>query len=65
MYNMLYITIAQGVSGYYTVLYDNEPEAGPILTGIGRYEDIDDAITEGLNWARADGLRFVMPKREK
>jgi hypothetical protein len=58
-----YITVTQGMSGYFAVLLWWNPDMGgfyePWDTGIGRYGSREEAAVEGRQWAEAEELRFL------
>lgn len=61
-----FITVTQGISGWFAVMFWWNPEMDgfwePYDTGIGRYENKDQAVAEGLAWSDEVELEFVMPE---
>lgn len=59
-----FITLTQGMSGWFAVMYWWNPEGfwEPYDTGIGRYATPDLAETEAQNWAKEEGLEYVRRK---
>lgn len=60
-----FISVTHGGSGWFAVMYWWNPEMGgfwePYNTGVGRYANKEEAIREGIEWAEAEELEFVMP----
>ena len=64
MPNYPYITVTQGLAGYFAVKIWLNPDGRfeePYDTGDGRYALQLDAISEARDWAELEGLRFVEP----
>lgn len=67
-----FITTAEGMSGWFAVMYwwnDEDPELPggfwePWDTGLGRYRDEAKAIEEAQTWADVEGLEYV-PRETK
>jgi hypothetical protein len=56
-----YITVTQGMSGYFAVHVWWNPDPGfwePYQTGVGRYRSIEEAMREAKSWAADEGLEF-------
>lgn len=57
-----YITVTQGLSGFFAVQMTWNPEYGgfyePWTTGAGRYEKIEDAEREAKSWAESDEMEY-------
>lgn len=62
-----HITITQGMSGYFAVMVWWNPDMGgfwePYDTGTGRYSTAADAEPEAMQWARDEGIKYVVPKQ--
>ena len=57
-----YITVTQGMSGYFAVMLWWNPDMGgfyePWNTGVGRYPTREEAETEAKQWAEAEGVAY-------
>jgi hypothetical protein len=54
-----WITTTSGMSGFFAVMmWDGMGFDEPWETGIGRYKTSAPAVTEGKQWAEAEGLEF-------
>jgi hypothetical protein len=57
-----FITVTQGMSGYFAVLMWWNPELGgfwePWQTGCGRYASREQAVAEAKSWARDEELEY-------
>lgn len=56
-----YITTTSGMSGYFAVQVWWNPDPGfwePYQTGVGRYSKIGQAISEAMQWAEAEGMKY-------
>ena len=49
---MIHFGISSGLRGYFAIIYD---EAGPIQSGIGSYDNPQDAWSEAYDWAACEG----------
>lgn len=57
-----YITTTKGMSGYFAVMLWWNDDPGfwePYDTGIGRFDTIEEAAADGIEWAQSEGLKFV------
>lgn len=58
-----YITVTQGMFGYFAVMLWWNPDMGgfwePWSTGFGRYADKAQAISEAKDWAAAEELEYL------
>lgn len=61
----MHITVTHGCSGFFAVMVCWNTDLGanngfwePYLTGIGRYESRTEAVSEGKEWAKDNGLEF-------
>lgn len=56
------ISVTQGMSGYFAVMYWWNPEMGgfpePYETGFGRYPDRASAIVEAVQWAKDENIKL-------
>jgi len=57
-----YVTITQGMRGYFAVLLSWNIEHGgfyePWSSGIGSYETKEAAIPEAKDWAESEGIEY-------
>lgn len=57
-----YITISQGMAGWFAVMLAWNPDMGgfyePWETGVGRYDTPESAAHEGVEWAEAEGVEY-------
>lgn len=57
-----YITVTQGMSGYFAVHIWWNPELGgfpePYNTGFGRYKDRESAVAEAKQWAEEEEMEY-------
>lgn len=67
-----FITTAQGMRGFFAVMYwwndEDYPEDAfwePWETGFGRYATEDKAIEEAQTWAEAEDLEYVPRQKSK
>ncbi len=58
-----YITITNGLRGYFAVLVilSDDGFEEPGQTGVGSYKTAEEAIPEATSWARDEGIEFVSP----
>ena len=60
--NKPYMTVTQGMSGYFAVLMTwNDEFDGfyePYQTGVGRYETKEEAEVEAKQWAEEEGVEY-------
>ena len=54
------ISVTQGLSGYFAVMYWWNPEGfpEPYNTGFGRYATVEEAREEAKQWAKDEGIRY-------
>ncbi len=57
-----YITITQGMRGYFAVLlcWNDEGFHEPYTTGFGSYATREEAIPEAKQWAEAENLELIL-----
>ncbi len=62
-----YITITQGIRGYFAVHMWWNPERfwEPWQSGFGSYRTPEAAMIEAEIWAKAEGLRLVIPEQNE
>lgn len=64
-YREKFVTVDEGMSGHFAVIYWFNPDMGgfwePWDTGIGRYATEDEARIEAIGLADAEGLPYLMP----
>ena len=58
-----YITLSEGLRGFYAVMMWWNPDDGgfwePWISGVGSFDTEDGAIEEGKAWAEAEDIEFV------
>jgi len=58
-----WIEVTKGGAGYFAVMvWNGSGFTEPWDTGLGRYGEIEPAISEARAWAEEEGLAFVEPK---
>lgn len=64
-YRGKFVTVTQGMSGWFAVIYWWNPAMGgfwePWDKGIGRHELEDDARVEAIGLAAAEGVPYLLP----
>ena len=62
MEKQYFVTVTEGMSGYFAVMMWWNPDLGgfhePWQTGVGRYATPEEAEEEGRAWAAEEGLEF-------
>lgn len=58
--NKSFITVGQGMAGWFAVLmmWNKEGFYEPGNTGFGRYKTREEALDEARDWAEAEGLEM-------
>lgn len=60
-----FMTVTEGMSGYFAVMFWFNPSMGgfwePFDTGFGRYRTEDEARVEAIRWADEEGVPYLLP----